>query len=91
MQSKARPLELRARRSPVFRLGDPEAVLPQIAAEQVADALIVIDDKNVRRVVRQSRHFEIERLIDGHCPVMRSSSSWNRHTQEQLLTGRKRY
>ena len=68
---EGKPPELRARRGPVFGLRDPEAVLPQITAKQVPDALVVVHDKDVRRVVRQSRYFEIERLIDGHV-IMRS-------------------
>ena len=37
----------------VVRLGDAEAVLHQIAAEQLADALVVIDDEDVLGIVRK--------------------------------------
>jgi hypothetical protein len=35
-------------------LSDAEAIFPQIAAKQIADTLIVVDNEDVRRIVGQS-------------------------------------
>ena len=73
IQSRIRQVEgeaahagARARR--VDRRGHAEAVVLQIARQQIADAAIVVDDENMRRVVVGTAAMRLERRRHGHQP-----------------------